>query len=146
MAISYRAMRIPAGQAVQKWGIQFLRIYSRSSRFLFSDGLNDRDLDCSVCQYNKVTGMPDIKTGLNIDITPTLTYINAEERDPVATTDWQETALEFDAGLNLRWAMTENWILNAAFNPDFSQVSADAGQLDINTTFSLSFLNLDLSF
>ncbi|MFT6731857.1 MAG: hypothetical protein ACJAS9_000030 [Polaribacter sp.] len=68
-------------------GNSVLRIYPRSSRFLFSDGLNDRDLDCSVCQYNKVTAMPDIKTGRNIDITPTLTYINAEERYPVATTD-----------------------------------------------------------
>ena len=35
--------------------------------------------------------------------------------------------------------MTEDWILNATFNPDFSQVEADAGQLDVNTTFSLFF-------
>ncbi len=139
MAIPYRAIRFPAGKMQQKWGIQFLRIYPRSSRFLFSNGLNDRDADCSVCQYNKVEGMPNIKTGRNIDVTPTLTYINAEKRDPEAGTDWQETASEFDAGLNVRWAMTENWILNGTFNPDFSQVSADAGQLDINTTFSLFF-------
>jgi hypothetical protein len=42
-------------------------------------------------------------------------------------------------GLTGKWGITPNLTLNAAINPDFSQVEADAAQLDINTTFALFF-------
>jgi len=139
MAIPYRALRFPSGLEKQTWGIKFLRIYPRESRITFSDSPSDRDKDCTLCQVNKVSGMPNIKAGNNLDITPTLTHVSAEQRDPENNTDWKNIASDTEVGLDVRWAMTENWILNATLNPDFSQVEADAGQLDINTTFSLFF-------
>ncbi len=37
----------------------------------------------------------------------------------------------------MRWGITQDLYLNATVNPDFSQVEADAPQLDINNTFNL---------
>ena len=140
MAIPFRALRYTADLAEQTWGVQFLRIYPRDSRAVFSDSPSDRDLNCTLCQVHKMKGMPNLQvTGQNLDITPTLTYVNNETRDVVAAGDWQRATDEADLGVDLRWAMSEDWILNATLNPDFSQVEADAGQLDINTTFSLFF-------
>ncbi|MDQ7049714.1 MAG: DUF5916 domain-containing protein [Enterobacterales bacterium] len=138
MAIPFREIRFPSGLEEQTWGIQFLRIYPRDSRTVFSDSKNDRNLDCSLCQAKKLKGMPNLKMGQNIDVTPTLTSLSAEQRDPATSSAWQSNNAT-EVGLDLRWAMTENWILNATINPDFSQVEADAGQLDINTTFSLFY-------
>ena len=38
-----------------------------------------------------------------------------------------------------KWGITPNLTLNAAVNPDFSQVEADVAQLDVNTQFALFF-------
>ncbi len=139
MAIPYRALRFPAGLAEQKWGIQFIRKYPRDSRMNIQDSKSNRELDCFLCQISKVTGMPNLTSDeTNLDITPTFTYLNNERRDLNPISTW-ETNDETEVGVDFRWAVTDNWILNATVNPDFSQVEADAGQLDVNTTFSLFF-------
>lgn len=43
------------------------------------------------------------------------------------------------AGGNVRWGITTNLSLNAALNPDFSQVEADVGQVTVNERFALFF-------
>ena len=58
----------------------------------------------------------------------------------VSRTDrWRAATIEVEPGLTARWGITPNLTLNAALNPDFSQVEADVGQLDINTQFALFF-------
>ncbi|MBV1911228.1 MAG: carbohydrate binding family 9 domain-containing protein, partial [Kangiellaceae bacterium] len=138
MAIPYRALRFPAGLEKQVWGIRFLRIHPRESRAVYADSPTDRAQNCTLCIANKVSGMPNLESGNNLDITPTLTHVDAKHRDLDESTDWDDIS-DTEVGVDIRWAMTENWILNATLNPDFSQVEADAGQLDINTTFSLFF-------
>jgi len=44
-----------------------------------------------------------------------------------------------DAGLTLKYGITSQMILDAAINPDFSQVEADAGQVDANLRYQLFF-------
>jgi len=44
-----------------------------------------------------------------------------------------------EAGVTARWGFTPNLTLAATLNPDFSQVEADARQLDINEPFALFF-------
>jgi len=140
MSIPFRALRFAPDLAEQTWGIQFIRIYPRDSRMTLTDSPNDRKLDCTLCQINKVKGMPELQSsGANFDITPTVTYVQSEERDVEANEPWNTVSDDFEFGGDFRWAMTEDWILNATVNPDFSQVEADVGQLDVNTTFSLFF-------
>ncbi|HWP81693.1 MAG TPA: DUF5916 domain-containing protein [Bacteroidota bacterium] len=42
-------------------------------------------------------------------------------------------------GLTLKYGITSNLILDGTYNPDFSQVEADAGQVDVNLRFGLFF-------
>ena len=139
MAIPYRALRFPSGLEEQTWGIQFLRIYPRDSRAILQDAKSNRELDCSLCQAKKMKGMPKLEaSGANFDITPTITSVNNESRELDPIGPW-ESNNDTELGIDFRWAVTEDWVLNATINPDFSQVEADAGQLDVNTTFSLFF-------
>ena len=41
--------------------------------------------------------------------------------------------------MTVTWGVTPNVTLNATVNPDFSQIEADAVQLDVNTQFALFF-------
>lgn len=44
-----------------------------------------------------------------------------------------------DLSLTLKYGITSDLILDATYNPDFSQVEADAGQIDINLRYSLYY-------
>ncbi len=136
MAIPYRSIRFPSQQAEQTWSIQFLRIYPRDSRRVLSNNQYDRNINCEICQYDKIIGFQNLEASNQFEITPTLTISRGKTRDPLSTQEWSEKNNE-EAGLDLRWAITEDWIANATINPDFSQIEADAAQLNVNTTDAL---------
>lgn len=137
--IPFNVMRFPADKESMDWGIQVLRIYPRDKRMVLANTVIDRNLDCSLCQFDKLTGLSKKEQGNNLQITPTLTYSYSEGKS-VIPGEWDESDDKADAGVNVRWGINDNVYLNATINPDFSQVEADAAQLDINNTFSL-FVN-----
>jgi len=140
ISIPFRALRYKADLEKQTWGIEFLRIYPRDSRAVITERATDRKLDCTFCASNKITGMANLESkSTNFDFTPTVTYSNSEDRSSIPGSEWSGGSDNVELGADIRWAVTEDWIINATFNPDFSQVEADAGQLDINTTFSLFY-------
>lgn len=140
MAIPYRALRFPSNMEEQIWGLRLLRAYPRDSWTLFSETTENRELDCRFCQASKMSGMPNLNSSTrNIDLTPTATYLSNQDRDTDPIGPWSDGSNKTEFGADLRWAITEDWVLNATLNPDFSQIEADANQLDINNTFSLFF-------
>lgn len=140
IAIPYRALRFSSNLDEQTWGLRLLRIYPRDSRTTISETTGNRALRCNFCQASKISGMPDLNYSThNFDITPTATYLNNQQRDADPIGPWSDGSNQTEFGADLRWAITEDMVLNATINPDFSQVEADASQLDINNTFSLFF-------
>lgn len=137
--IPFNVMRFPSNQDAMDWGIQVLRIYPRDKRMVLANTPIDRDMDCSICQFDKLTGISQKEQGNNLQVTPTLTYSYTENKTEVPG-EWDEKEDKADAGVSVRWGINDNIYLNATLNPDFSQVEADAAQLDINNTFSL-FVN-----
>jgi hypothetical protein len=67
-----------------------------------------------------------------IEILPSVTYSykGAQEAGSMVTTENKP-----DAGLTFKYGITSQLILDAAINPDFSQVEADAGQVDANLRY-----------
>src|SRR6185436_3074112 len=101
--------------------------------------ITDQDRNCTVCQCQDLTGFQNLETGRNLEITPTLTGNHSEERQGFPAGRFETTEDELDPGVSARWGVTPNVALNLALNPDFSQVEADAAQLDVNTRFALFF-------
>ena len=140
-AIPFRSLRFPAGAGVQTWGVSLERSWPRSSRHRMRSHPTDRSQACLLCQANDVTGFQDLKPGVDLEFAPTLTAGRTDERPaqnfPLG--DIQTGDTDVEPGLTARWGVTPNVTLNAAVNPDFSQVEADVGQLDVNTRFALYF-------
>jgi hypothetical protein len=139
LSIPFNVLRFPqtAGEPLT-WNIGFWRNYNRDVRRHMSNVALDRNLQCTICQFNQYVGFTDIKTGNNLQLTPTLTLSRRDEK-PDVPGPWQNGDVSTDPGLDIRWGVTQDMVLNATINPDFSQVEADASQLDINNTFSLFF-------
>ncbi|MCI0344740.1 MAG: carbohydrate binding family 9 domain-containing protein, partial [Chloroflexi bacterium] len=138
VAVPFRQLRFPRADGEQTWGFLAQRIYPRSVVHELYSTVNRRDLDCLVCQYTPMTGFTRIETGHNLEVVPTVT---ADRTDARADLEGPLETGEEDAegGLTVRWGMTDNVTLLGAVNPDFSQVEADAAQLNVNERFALFF-------
>ena len=138
MEIPFNALRFPSDKGEMTWGIDALRVYPRDTRMVLASNKSDRSMDCHLCQISKISGLKDIKQGNNFQLTPTLTSSRSDFKDNVPG-PWQNGDQKTDAGVDLRWGINQELYLNATVNPDFSQVEADAAQLDVNNTYSLYF-------
>ncbi|MCZ6506572.1 MAG: carbohydrate binding family 9 domain-containing protein, partial [Acidobacteria bacterium] len=139
MAIPFNQLRFPGGGGEQTWGFDLIRYYPRGDRHRLSVHKLDRDNDCYLCQASKMTGFRGISPGRNVEIVPTLTGSQTEERADFPLGDFDNSDPTGELGLSARWGVTPNLTLNLTINPDFSHVEADVAQLVVNERFALFF-------
>jgi len=139
IAIPYNILNFEENGLEKKWAIELMRSYPRETRLRISHVPLNRDNPCWLCQYPEAIGFKNAKTGKNIRLTPAITASKNQQRNIYDNTDNWHDENDIDAGIGLRWGIDANTSLNATLNPDFSTVEADAGQLSINTTFSLFY-------
>ncbi len=138
-AVPFNQLRFPKGKGVQTWGFEADRSYPRLVRHRMSTHVRDRNRNCLLCEFNKITGFEGVSPGLNMQFTPTLTVNRNDTRSDFPSGPMVAGRADADPGLTVRWGPTPNLMLNAAANPDFSQVEADVAQLDVNTRFALYY-------
>ncbi len=138
MRIPLHQLRFPATDGEQTWGIDLLRMYPRKQRYRLSNNLQDHNIFCYLCQFSKLTGLKDAEPGRDFEVVPTLTALRADSTDNPGV-DPMVSDSKAEAGINIRWGITPDLTANLAINPDFSQIEADAAQLDINNRFALFF-------
>ncbi|MGB1262756.1 MAG: DUF5916 domain-containing protein [Cognaticolwellia sp.] len=144
MAIPYHILNFDDNSDIKTWAMELVRLYPRDTRLRISHIELDRDNACWLCQMPEVTGFKEAKASKNLMLTPTIVANRDESREfyhengENKKTDWQGES-DVDAGLDLRWGINANTLLNVTVNPDFSNVESDAGQLSVNKTFSLFY-------
>ena len=140
IAIPFTSLRFRRAAGDQTWGLDLLRVYPRDQRFILRLQKQDRNRNCYLCQISKLNGLSGITPGRNLEIDPTVTSQRTDEREEDFPAGKVESGdFDFEPGVTARWGMTPNLTLNAALNPDFSQIEADVAQLDVNTQFALFF-------
>ena len=139
IAIPWSSLRFPRTEGDQTWGFDALRFYPRSQRARISSHPLDRNISCYLCQESKMSGFSGVTPGKNVELTPTATASRTDRRNDFPQGSLEEGDVESDLGLTAKWGITPNLTLNAALNPDFSQVEADAAQLEVNNQFALFF-------
>ena len=123
----------------QTWGFSAERSWPRSSRHRMESHPRDRNSNCLLCQFNKIRGLAEISPGNNLEFDPTLTVQRSDSRADFPDGDLAAGKVKAEPGLTAKWGVTPNLILNATINPDFSQIEADAAQLDVNTRYALYY-------
>jgi hypothetical protein len=141
VAIPLAQLRFRKSDGPQTWGFEAERSWPRDTRHRLTSHVRSRNVNCILCQFNKLTGFEGVRPGQNIELTPTVT---AARTDAMPAGDFPDGALERGKiddqyGLTAKWGVTPNLILNGAYNPDFSQVEADVAQLEINRRFAIYF-------
>ncbi|MEM8930448.1 MAG: DUF5916 domain-containing protein, partial [Acidobacteriota bacterium] len=136
--VPFHQLRFPKTETVQSWGFDFRRSYPRSVRHQIAAHYVDPADNCSLCQVPRITGFTGLRTGLGLEIVPTVVVDRTDSADAFGG-DLIDGDEETEGGLFVRWSPKPNLTFNGTINPDFSQVEADAVQLAVNERFALFF-------
>jgi hypothetical protein len=132
--IPFKSLRYQDAR-VQSWGIHILRRVQHSG---FQDTWAPaiRANANFLAQSGTLDGLHDLKRGLVLEATPTVTA--KADRSPTIGNgrDYQQKG---ELGGDARWGIRQNFTLNGTINPDFSQVEADVGQVLLNERFALFY-------
>ena len=137
--IPFSTLRFQSTDGPQIWGFDAVRGYPRNVFHKTATFPRDRSDNCHLCQALKIEGFEGVSSGRNMEVAPTLTAVRTDLRDQLPDGPWVTSESEVELGLTGRWGFTPNLTLSGTFNPDFSQVEADARQLEVNQPFALFF-------
>ncbi len=122
-------------QELQDWGLQVERRiarngYSESWAPITANVANRME------QFGSLRDLRDLDPGLFLEVNPvqTLSHQSAWSDDLGGL---ERGGVDGDFGFNVTYGITSNLTLDGTYNPDFSQVEADAGQIAVNERFAL---------
>jgi hypothetical protein len=137
-AIPFKSLRFPTGTDAGDWGLIVWRYRPRDSNAMLRNVPVDPAVRCHLCQAGVLTGLLAATPARNIELGPTLTSIRTDRRDTPGA-PMRRGSMRPELGLDARWSITPDVTLNITGNPDFSQVEADAAQLEANSLFALAY-------
>jgi hypothetical protein len=136
--IPFSSLRYPKGDP-QTWGMMLYRNYPRDRRYQFFSTRLPRDANCFICNVQPLEGLSNLPAGGNWVIAPfAVAHQGSEPRDELGSA-MVTPAPEYDAGLDVKWTPNANTTVDAAINPDFSQVETDTPQITANERFAVFF-------
>jgi hypothetical protein len=132
------SLRFPSRKTMT-WRIVFVRFFTRTSEQVSFPPLDPN--------YGSIMGQAQpfqvsgIKYKRVAELLPAFTFGRTEEAtEASAGQPVRDKALDIgDFSLTGKLGLTSELTLDAAYNPDFSQVEADAGQVDFNQRYSLYY-------
>ncbi len=139
VAIPFSSLRFQRTKEDQIWRFDVIRVYPRNEKHHFDIFPVDRNNSCYICQAERLIGFKGVKPGKNLEFDPSLTAVLTQEREDFTSGKFVKKESKLEPGITAHWGFTPNMTLNATINPDFSNVEADAAQLDINTQFALFY-------
>jgi len=133
MKIPFKSLRYSSNE-VQNWGFNVLRNVQHS-RYLLSLTQAKLGEASFLAQNSLLTNIKNIKANRLFDINPELR--NALNRS-AESKDFKSQTKD-PLGVNLRYGLSSNTVLNATLNPDFSQIEADVAQISYEPRRALYF-------
>lgn len=133
--IPFKSLRFPEAEE-QSWGLQVERKIQRNG-FESSWAPITGNVANRLTQAGKLNGLRNLDAGLFLELNPVATGAWNGEVDDLGEFGHLDPKGEF--GMNATYGVTSNLTLDATYNPDFSQVEADAGQVQVNERFALFF-------
>jgi Domain of unknown function (DUF5916)/Carbohydrate family 9 binding domain-like len=139
MAIPFKSLRF-SPQHEQTWGLILYRGILRENEDDFWPEVSRR-VEGRLGQAATAKGLEGISPGRNMQFIPygvVRSFHALDTRDPLTPTFDNSTA-EFRGGLDAKFILHDNLVLDVTANPDFSQVESDEPQITVNQRFQVFF-------
>lgn len=147
--IPFKSLRYTAG-AGKMWGIHLSRNIDRFNDEFDSWMPQDQNITSWLAQEGKITGLENIKTERTLEIAPSITISESGNRrrtipryelsaSSIDSGKFVNDNLKQDIGVTVKFGITPNITLDAAYNPDFAEIEADAPVVTANQRFPIFF-------
>lgn len=138
--IPFKSIRFP-DKPDAVWGFHIIRNHPRENRIQYSFAPISRNAPTLLSTHANLHGINNVKGGKNLEILPyLLTSQNGFINDPNdANSDFHNDKTKGEFGVNLKYGITSTLTADLTYNPDFSQVESDAGQINVNNSFALYY-------
>ena len=140
LAIPLRTLRFPE-DGPGEWGLWIRRQIQKNDEVCSWPLYRKAEGGDVLLQAADLTGLEGIRGSGLLDLQPYAASTWSSQRafdDAGAAGPWTERS-QGDAGLDARVPLSSTLTLNATLNPDFSQIEADALQIDVNRRYPLQF-------
>ena len=134
--IPLKSLRFPEAP-IQDWGLQLVRKIQRNG-FSESWAPITGERANRLAQAGRLRGLTGLQPGRFLEVNPVFTATRQGTWD-TDSERFSRGPASSDVGFNVAYGLTTNLVLDATYNPDFSQVEADAGQIAVNERFALYF-------
>lgn len=135
--IPWASLRLPH-PAPEKLTFIVFRNMPRETRIRMSNVSLGRDPACFLCVAEELTGIRDLPRASGLTIAPYVAVNSSRSREGSGPSASTSSETKISAGADVKWRPSPEWVLDATFRPDFSQLELDTPQLKGNTRFALS--------
>lgn len=140
IAIPFSSIRFP-NESIQDWKMDFWRSHPRDSYHQYSWSANNRNEQCWPCQWGTISGINNVKPGRGLEVLPSFISNQSGSMSfgDSLISPYDDGAINGEISLGGKYSISSDITLEAAYNPDFSQVETDAAQIDVNSTVALFY-------
>lgn len=142
MKIPFKSLRFP-NQKEQSWSMHVIRTYPRDNRYQYSWMPVTENNNSFIGQAGTLTfTLPEVIETRTIEVLPSVVSSQANElldKNDDDVSKWHHQDPKVDAGVGVKFGLSSTVTLDAALNPDFSQIESDESQISANNTFALFF-------
>ena len=158
--IPFKSLRYSAGKG-KMWGFNAARNIDRFNDEFDQWLPDDRNVSGFLVKHGKITGFDGIKYERTIEVAPSVTISETGSRkrtvantgfaqfgrfdpifNPIGLQDpgrFVNDPIKYDLGVNLKYTLSPNVTLDAAVNPDYAEIEADAPVVTANQRFPIFF-------
>ena len=157
--IPFKSLRYSAGEG-KMWGFNVARNIDRFNDEFTQWLPDDRNVSGFLIKHGKITGLNEIKYERTLEIVPSVTVSQTSGRKrtlpisvagsqgfhpiffPIGLQDpgrFVNDPIKPELGLNIKYTITPNITLDAAINPDYAEIEADAPVVAANQRFPIFF-------
>lgn len=139
--IPFKSIRYKAGKGA-RWGFNVARNIDRFNDEFDQWMPDDRDVSGFLIKNGRITGLDEIKYERTLEIVPSVTVSETGERvaaNQFADGRFVNHPVKKDIGVNLKYTISPNVTLDAAINPDYAEIEADAPVVSANQRFPIYF-------
>jgi hypothetical protein len=157
--IPFKSLRYTAGKG-KSWGFNAARNIDRFNDEFDQWLPDDRNVSGFLIKHGKITGLDGIKYERTLELVPSITISETGLRKrtipisvagangydpiffPIGVQDpgrFVNDPIKYDLGLTLKYTISPNITLDAAVNPDFAEIEADAPVVSANQRFPIFF-------
>ncbi len=142
--IPFKSLRYTAGKE-KLWGFNAARNIDRLNDEFNQWLPDDRNISGFLIKHGKISGLDGIKYERTLEIVPSITLSETGRRTRVFPTTaanpdrFVNGPLKHDIGVTVKYSLSPNVTIDAAYNPDFAEIEADAPVVTANQRFPIFF-------